>query len=52
MTTRESRRVPPKESLPTQAELPQYEVPTVTTYRDEEILEKLGPAKTGSYGIN
>lgn len=27
-------------------ELPKYEVPTVTTHSDEEILEKLGPAQT------
>ena len=27
--------------------LPEYEMPKVTTYTDEEILEKLGPAQTG-----
>ena len=27
--------------------LPEYEMPEVTTYTDEEILEKLGPAQTG-----
>ena len=27
-------------------ELPRYEAPTITTYSDEELLEKLGPALT------
>ena len=27
--------------------LPKYEVPSVITYTDEEILEQLGPAQTG-----
>lgn len=27
-------------------ELPPYEVPRVTSYTDEEILEELGPAQT------
>ncbi|MDQ1273972.1 MAG: hypothetical protein QG591_2602 [Planctomycetota bacterium] len=31
--------------------LSEYEVPHVTTYTDEEILEELGPAHT-CYAIN
>jgi hypothetical protein len=27
---------------------PAYEVPKVTTYTDEEILEELGPARAGT----
>lgn len=27
--------------------LPPYESPKVVTYRDEDILEELGPAQTG-----
>lgn len=27
--------------------LPEYEVPKVITYTDEEILDELGPAQTG-----
>lgn len=30
-----------------QKKLPEYEMPEVTTYTDEEILETLGPAQTG-----
>jgi hypothetical protein len=29
---------------------PDYVVPEVTTYTEEEILEELGPAETFSYG--
>lgn len=28
--------------------LPEYETPKVLTYTDEEVLEMLGPAHTGS----
>lgn len=49
MTTQDNRRVLPGESETTEAELPPYLVPTVTTHRDEEILEQLGPAQT-NYG--
>jgi len=27
--------------------LPEYEMPSIVTYTDEEILEALGPAQTG-----
>jgi len=30
--------------------LPHYEPPVVVTYTDEEILDELGPAMTGTYG--
>ena len=42
-------QVPQNEPLVSEIELPQYEVPSITTYRDEEILEELGPAQT-QYG--
>ena len=38
--------------------MPEYEVPQVTTYTDEEILEELGPAQAiygklpGNDGLN
>lgn len=32
--------------------LPEYEVPSIVTYTDEEILEVLGPAQTGYVGGN
>ena len=35
-------------TMTAESELPRYEAPIVTTYRDEEILEKLGPAQTMS----
>ncbi len=28
--------------------LPEYETPKVVTYTDEELLDELGPAQTGS----
>jgi hypothetical protein len=31
----------------TGGEMPPYEVPSVVTYREEEILEELGPAQAG-----
>ena len=37
------------ETLTAQAELPRYEEPEITTYREEEILEELGPAQTRIY---
>lgn len=30
--------------------MPEYEIPQVVTYTDEEILEELGPAQACSYG--
>ncbi|MDM8526905.1 hypothetical protein QUF58_01730 [Anaerolineales bacterium HSG24] len=32
--------------------LPVYEVPTVTTYTDEAILEELGPAQANTYEVD
>jgi hypothetical protein len=29
--------------------MPAYEAPSVVTYREEEILEELGPAQAGGY---
>ncbi|GEM_PF-2834497 len=32
--------------------LPVYEIPTITTYTDEQILEELGPAQANEYEVN
>ena len=29
--------------------MPEYEIPQVVTYTDEEILEELGPAQASNY---
>jgi hypothetical protein len=35
----------------TEVALPAYEVPTITTFTDEDILEELGPAQANEYEI-
>ena len=37
----------PASSTPETQTRPEYEVPCITTYTDEEILEELGPAQAG-----
>ena len=42
----------PESEAPTEAELPAYEPPVVSTYTDEQLLEALGPAQAGgTYNI-
>jgi hypothetical protein len=36
-----------EQELHTGGQLPLYEAPCVVTYREEEILEELGPAQAG-----
>jgi hypothetical protein len=45
MKTEVSFQVSPNETVTSKTELPRYEAPTITTYDDEELLEKLGPAQ-------
>jgi len=45
MKTEVSFQVSPNESVMSKTELPSYEAPMITTYDDEELLEKLGPAQ-------
>jgi hypothetical protein len=35
----------------TNKDLPKYEVPSVITYTDADILEELGPAQANQYDI-
>ena len=34
-----------------EVKLPEYEVPAIVTYTDEDILEELGPAQANQYDI-
>ena len=47
MIKSEKNRNPIAEQEPRIAEMPAYEAPSVVTYREEEILEELGPAQAG-----
>jgi hypothetical protein len=50
MIEREKNENPVAEQEPRAAgQLPAYEAPRVVTYREEEILEELGPAQAGGY---
>jgi hypothetical protein len=35
------------EQKPATGDVPPYEAPTIVTYREEQILEELGPAQAG-----
>jgi hypothetical protein len=37
------------EQEPRRGEMPPYEAPRVVTYREEQILDELGPAQAGGY---
>ncbi|MDM8526908.1 hypothetical protein QUF58_01745 [Anaerolineales bacterium HSG24] len=34
-----------------ETKLPVYEIPTIVTFTDDEILEELGPAQANQYNI-
>jgi len=34
-----------------ETKLPVYEIPTITTYTDEQIMEEIGPAQANEYQI-
>lgn len=48
----EDKKLFNKENEVMENDMPTYEVPTVTTYTDEEILEELGPAQAIQYDFD
>ena len=35
-----------------EVKLPEYEVPIIVTYTDEDILDELGPAQANQYNLD